>query len=76
MQRGVYLRIMTLEEFICCVQSPAHFLYTGNPLVEHQRLAIVGQGEQEVKNRMEICIVGGKQSGRQMPASHPQKEQH
>ena len=64
MQGGMHLRIMTLKELVCGVQTSAHLLNAANALVEHQRLAIVGQGEQEVKDGMKICIVGGKESGR------------
>ncbi len=60
---------MVIQELVCLVQSSAHLLGALDAIVEHQRLAVVGQREQEVKDRVEICIVGGKQPGGEMPAA-------
>ena len=64
-----YLRIVVIQEVVCLVQSSAHLLGVLDAIVEHQRLAVVGQREQEVKDRVEVCVVGGKQPGGEMPAA-------
>lgn len=58
---NTHITFIFFKEPVSFVQSTAHLLGALDALVEHQGLAIVGEREQEVKDRMEIRIVGGKQ---------------